>query len=164
MKFIIRPATTADLAAVLALNESEVPQVGRINLQNMQDFLDKAVYFRVACDTDNQVVAFLIGLDPATDYHSPNFQWFCRHRIKFAYVDRIAVAKSARRKGIAETLYEDFRMVAREWADCMCCEVNLLPENPASMAFHQRLGFVQVGTLESNGGAKKVAMLVKEFA
>jgi predicted GNAT superfamily acetyltransferase len=163
MKFIIRSAKTTDLEAVLALNESEVPQVGRINLQDTQNFLDKALYFRVVCDEAGQIVAFLIGLDPDTEYNSPNFQWFCSHRKKFAYVDRIAVAKSVRRNGIAETLYEDFEDVTREWAECMCCEVNIRPENPASMAFHERLGFAQVGSLESNDGAKKVAMLVKEF-
>ena len=163
MKFIIRSATNGDLAAVLALNESEVPQVGRISLKDLQNFLDKALYFRVVCDDAEQIVAFLIGLDPDTEYNSPNFQWFCSQRKNFAYVDRIAVARSARRNGIAETLYEDFEDVTREWAECLCCEVNIRPENPASMAFHQRLGFTQVGSLESNGGAKKVAMLVKEF-
>ena len=163
MKFIIRSATKEDLEAVLALNESEVPHVGRVNLVDMQSFLAKAVYFRVACDINDQVVAFLIGLDPDTDYSSPNYQWFCRHHERFAYVDRIAVAKSARRKGIAEVLYKDFQDISRDWADCMSCEVNLKPENPGSMAFHQRLGFIQVGSLESNGGAKKVAMLIKKF-
>ena len=161
MKYSIRNATGEDLETVLQLNESEVPHVGRVSLGNMQDFLAKAVYFRVACKADGQIMAFLIGLDPYTDYHSPNFLWFCDHYENFAYIDRIAVAATARRQGVAEALYADFSNATRDWSKHLCCEVNIRPENPVSMAFHQRLGFRQVDTLESNNGAKEVAFLLK---
>ena len=163
MEFLIRNATTSDLETVLTLNESVVPHVNSITLADMQDFLAKAVYFRLACDAADQVVAFLIGLDPDTKYHSPNFLWFCDHYENFAYVDRIAVAASAQRQGVAEALYGDFANVTRDWAQYICCEVNLRPQNPGSFAFHQRLDFVQVGTLESDNGAKKVALLLKKI-
>ena len=163
MEYLIRNATTSDLETVLTLNESVVPHVNSITLADMQDILLKAEYFRGACDGDDQVVAFLIGLNPETEYHSPNFLWFCDHYENFAYVDRIAVALSAQRQGVAEALYGDFAKVTLNWAQSMCCEVNLRPENPGSIAFHQRLGFVQVGTLESDNGAKKVALLLKKI-
>ena len=163
MKYTIRDATTTDLETVLALNESDVPHVGRIGMTDIQDFLVKAVYFRVACDGDDHAVAFLIGLDPETEYSSLNFQWFCNHYKGFAYVDRVAVAASARRQGIAEALYADFASKAAAWAQRLVCEVNLRPPNPGSMAFHQRLGFVQVGTLETHNGTKKVAFLLRKI-
>jgi predicted GNAT superfamily acetyltransferase len=37
------------------------------------------------------------------------------------------------------------------------------PADPGSMAFHERIGCSQAGTLETRGGAEKVAMLVKEI-
>jgi predicted GNAT superfamily acetyltransferase len=163
MKYAIRNATTADLVTVLVLNESVVPHVNSLDMTDMQDFLAKAVYFRVACDEEKQVLAFLIGLDPDTEYDSPNFRWFCDHYENFAYIDRIAVATSARRQGIAEALYEDFTAVALGWAQHLGCEVNLRPGNPGSLVFHSRLGFTQVGTQETNNGAKKVALLLKEI-
>jgi len=163
LKYSIRNATASDLENVLILNESVVPHVNSITLADMQDFLAKAAYFRVACDGDDQVVAFLIGLDPDTEYHSLNFLWFCGHYKNFAYVDRIAVAPVAQRQGVAEALYADFANVTRHWAQYMCCEVNIRPENPGSFAFHQRLGFVQVGSLESDDSTKKVALLLKEI-
>lgn len=161
MKYSIRNATGEDLETVLQLNESEVPHVGRVSLGDMRGFLAKAVYFRVACNADGQIMAFLIGLDPDTDYHSPNFLWFCDHYENFAYIDRIAVATAARRQGVAEALYTDFSDATCDWSEHLCCEVNIRPENPVSMAFHQRLGFRQVGTLESDNGAKEVAFLLK---
>jgi predicted GNAT superfamily acetyltransferase len=164
MRYSIRNATSTDLETVLALNESEVPHVGSITMTDMQDFLAKAVYFRVTCDETGDVVASLIGLDPDTEYDSLNFQWFCDHYEDFAYVDRIAVAPSARRQGVAEALYEDFASIALDWTQCLCCEVNLRPANQGSMAYHQRIGFNQVGSLETHGGSKKVAFLLKKIS
>jgi predicted GNAT superfamily acetyltransferase len=163
MIYAIRNATAADLTTVLALNESVVPHVNSLDMAGMQDFLVKAAYFRVACDEEKQVLAFLIGLAPGTEYDSPNFQWFCDRYEDFAYVDRIAVAASARRQGIAEALYEDFSAVALGWTQHLGCEVNLRPANPGSLAFHHRAGFTQVGTQETNNGTKKVALLLKEI-
>jgi predicted GNAT superfamily acetyltransferase len=163
MKYSIRNATPNDLETVLVLNESVVPHVSSISMADMQDFLAKAVYFRVACDGEGQVVAFLIGLDPNTEYDSPNYQWFCANYNQFAYVDRIAVAANAQRQGVAEALYQDFCNATDEWAQHLVCEVNLLPANPGSMTFHHRLGFNQVGTLETHNGTKKVAFLLKNI-
>jgi predicted GNAT superfamily acetyltransferase len=163
MKYTIRNATPNDLETVLVLNESVMPHVSSISIADMQDFLAKAVYFRVACDAEDQVVAFLIGLAPDTEYSSLNFRWFCDHYENFAYVDRIAVATSTRRQGVAEALHQDFSNATDEWAQHLVCEVNLLPANPGSMAFHHRLGFNQVGTLETHNGTKKVVFLLKNI-
>jgi predicted GNAT superfamily acetyltransferase len=163
MDYSIRDATPADLDAVLALNQSEVPHVGSVNLSALQAFLAKAVYFRVAVDDNDVILAFLVGLAPNTDYASLNYRWFSDRYDSFAYIDRIAVAPEVRRLGIAAAMYEDFAIAAAGWSPMLCCEVNLLPPNPGSMAFHQRIGFSQAGTLETVKGAKKVAMLVKEI-
>ena len=41
------------------------------------------------------------------------------------------------------------------------CEVNLEPPNPASLAFHARLGFRQVGEQVTKGGSVRVALLAR---
>lgn len=161
MDYEIRDARPADLEAVLALNQSEVPHVGGTTLKELQYFMQTARYFRVAVEDDGAIVAFLVGLAPGADYGSLNYRWFCDRYESFAYIDRVAVAGHARRRGIAGALYADFEHLSRPWAAMLCCEVNLVPPNPVSMAYHERAGFAQVGTLETPGGAKKVAMLVK---
>jgi len=163
MRISIRDIHVEDLDAVLALNQSEVPHVGSITLADMHYFLEKAVYFRVACDDQDNILAILIGLEAGADYASLNYRWFNDRYEKFAYIDRIAVAPHARRLGIAESMYEDFERQSATWAECLCCEVNLVPENPVSMAFHRRLGFEQAGTLETQNGAKKVALLMRKI-
>ena len=60
-------------------------------------------------------------------------------------------------------LYEDlFAQACRLGHSRIACEVNALPPNPTSDAFHAALGFVQVGTATIDGGAKIVRYLVRD--
>lgn len=89
---------------------------------------------------------FLIGMDQDADYHSPNFLWFKARFDRFAYVDRIVIAASAHGRGLGRALYE--RMFADAKAagfERIVAEVNAVPPNPTSLAFHERLGFIAVG-------------------
>lgn len=162
MATLIEDVSQDALAAILALNESEVPHVGRVDIERMYWFAENATYFRVAT-VDEQLAAFLIGLRPGTSYQSVNYRWFCDRYEDFAYVDRIAVAKSGRRLGLASSLYSDFAAAMPASVNAMTCEVNIRPPNESSMLFHTRLGFREVGTLSSEGGSKKVALLLKNI-
>jgi len=152
----------SDLKAVLALNQTEVPHVGSVNIDRLQWFAANAAYFRIAT-VENQLAAYLIGMRPGTSYQSLNYRWFCDRYDDFAYVDRIAVSPFARRYGLASRLYDDFARSVPESVDIMTCEVNLRPSNETSMRFHEKLGFRQVGSLASDDGEKEVAMLLKNL-
>ncbi len=78
-------------------------------------------------------------------------------------MDRVAVATSARRTGVATRLYDDFAAAMPSTVTVMTCEVNVRPANESSMEFHRRLGFDQVGSLASDSGTKEVAMLLKRL-
>jgi predicted GNAT superfamily acetyltransferase len=162
--FRIRDVAAGELADILALNEAAVPHVNSLDLQQMKELHDQAAWFRVAARKQgNRPCAFLIGLTPEAKYQSPNFLWFCRNYQSFAYIDRIAVAEDARRNGLATTLYEDFETAFSGTVPMLACEVNLRPSNTASMAFHRRRGFRQVGSQPLDDGSKEVAMLVKNL-
>lgn len=162
MPAIIRDVTASDLDAVLSLNQSEVPHVGSVDIDRMYWFADNASYFRVA-ETAAGVAGFLVGFRPGTSYRSPNYRWFCDRYDDFAYVDRVAIATFARRTGLASHFYDDFAAAMPASVGIMTCEVNVRPPNESSMTFHTRLGFRRVGTLESDDGAKAVALLSKEI-
>jgi predicted GNAT superfamily acetyltransferase len=161
-QLIIRDVQHSDLDAVLVLNQSEVPHVGSIDVDRVRWYKNNASYFRVAEDED-ELAAYLVGFRPGTGYDSPNYRWFCEHYDDFAYVDRVAVAASARRTGIASRLYDDFAAAMPSSVPVMTCEVNVRPANESSMEFHRRLGFEQVGSLKSDDGSKEVAMLLKRL-
>lgn len=162
MSQLIRKVMSSELDDLLALNESEVPHVGRIDIERMHWFANNADYFGVATQ-DEEIAGFLIGIWPGSAYQSPNYLWFQDRYDNFAYVDRVAVAESARGHGIASKLYADFAAKSPNNTETMTCEVNILPPNEGSMKFHSRLGFRKVGTLSSDDGNKKVALLLKDL-
>lgn len=151
----------SDFAEVLALNEESVPHVSSISGNELQWFSDNAVFLQIA-KIDDRFAGFLIGLRPGTGYVSPNYRWFCDNYEDFAYVDRVAVSKWARRQGVAESLYNAFASSQRG-APVMTCEVNIRPSNETSMLYHERMGFRQVGSQETNGGEKAVAFMEKKL-
>lgn len=162
MDVIIRDVDVQDLDAVLTLNQSEVPHVGSVDLQQMHWFAEHASYFRVAMK-DDRLGGFLVGLRPGTSYGSPNYRWFSDRYAEFAYVDRVAIAGFARRFGLASRLYDDFAAAMPDSVGIMTCEVNIQPPNESSLRFHRRLGFRQVGSQFTEGGDKEVAMLAREL-
>ena len=158
----IRAVSIHDLSALRYLNEAAVPNVNALALADLDWFRTHAPYFRVI-DGPAGPVAFLIALIAGLPYDSPNYRWFSRHRDRFAYIDRIVVAASARGQGLGQALYGDLEEFARPFATILACEVNLRPANPDSLRFHERFGFVEAGRQETEGGAKEVVLLEKRL-
>ena len=151
-----------DLDQVLRLNDDSVPHVSRIDSTQMEWFASNAQYFRVA-QQEGKLAGFLIGLRPGLPYASPNYRWFSENYSDFGYVDRVAVAATARRMGVASRLYQDFAEFLPREVKVMTCEVNIRPPNESSMRYHEQHGFVCVATQETEGGTKEVALLEKKL-
>ena len=134
------------LAAVLALNEAAEEETAPLDPARLAALLRTAAFAEALVDAGGEVLAFLIGFDHAADYDSPNFLWFRDRMDRFAYVDRVVVAEAARGRGLARALYAAYADHARAHAlERLVCEVNRVPPNPRSDAFHAALGFAEVG-------------------
>ena len=108
--------------------------------------------------------AMLIAFDQSAAYDSPNFIWHRDRFDRFLYVDRIAVAATHRRRGLAAQLYADLFAFAAARDDVrVVCEVNSDPPNPASDAFHAALGFELVGEAFLPDRGKTVRYLAREL-
>ena len=114
-----------------------------------------AVSFAATCT--NGAGALLIALDQDAEYRSVNFRWFQARRRRFVYVDRVVVSERFRGRGLATRLYRDlFERAGEAGHDRIVCEVNLDPPNPGSDAFHEKMGFVEVGRAELEPGGRTV--------
>jgi predicted GNAT superfamily acetyltransferase len=154
----VRDAVVSDHAAVLALNNSATPHVNALENTEFAWIVSHADYFRVAEDHSG-ILGFVIALKPGLEYWSLNYRWFMDRGGEFLYLDRVVVAAAARGAGVGRALYGDIdRFASGRWPR-ITLEVNLLPPNPGSLAFHERLGFVRVGIREEENGTKAVALM-----
>jgi predicted GNAT superfamily acetyltransferase len=145
----------ADDAAALALNNAHAVELSWLEAPRFAELIARAFFARRIGSA-----AFLLAFDQNADYDSPNFLWFRARYRRFVYVDRVVVSPEHRGRGYARQLYEDlFDQARRRGHDQIVCEVNTQPPNPASDAFHARLGFAEVGRAVLPGGAKTVRYL-----
>ncbi|MFN7684465.1 MAG: GNAT family N-acetyltransferase [Oligoflexia bacterium] len=153
----------ATLQALHALNQSEVPHVGDLDFETFEKLvLSVAQHVWVARSSASEILGFIVVMNEDAPYSSVNFQWFKARYDRFLYVDRLAVAKGARKQGVGRLMVERVIEQARfERRDFVTCEVNVVPPNPDSMAFHTTLGFLAIGEQDTEGGKKRVRLLGK---
>jgi uncharacterized protein len=156
---LVRPLERADWAAVIALNQDSVSELSDLDPQRLEFLLGRAHSAMVVEDA-GAVVAFALAIAPGTDYDSLNYRWFSERYERFLYLDRIAVERRLRRRGIGARLYDEMERAAAAFQR-MVCEVNLEPANEASLAFHRRHGYRELGRLRHP--EKLVVLMAKEL-
>lgn len=159
----IRPFAAGDKAWLHGLNQACLPKVNDLSEAALWALQEKAACAWVAeSATTQRPLGAMIALDPMADYDSPNFLWFRDHFASFIYIDRVMVEDAARNAGVGMALYRHLILncCGDGWA-ALTCEVNMTPPNPASLRFHEHLGFARVGEQDTDGGAKHVVLLRK---
>lgn len=154
----LRDAHAGDLPRIVALNDSEIPHVNALADAVWRGFVDGAARVRVADAEDGALAALLVALPPGRVYGSENYAWFQRRLADFLYVDRIIVASPWRGRGLGASLYRDVGALTRA---PIVCDINLRPSNDASLAFHGRLGFREIGVHSVYGDTKRVALMAR---
>jgi predicted GNAT superfamily acetyltransferase len=160
----VRDANREDFAAILRLNETSVAETSPLDLAGLTRLASMAAYFKVLANGD-RVDGFLLGLREDAPYENENFRWFGARFPRFLYIDRIVVDGERRGTGVGLALYADIEVSARQaGVDALTCEVNVVPENRASLAFHVHRGFVEIGRQSLRSRDKTVAMLVRRLS
>lgn len=156
----LRVMRDTDLDDVLRLNNDATPAVNELTAEQLAALRAMCDVALVATGNSGDVIAFLLSLAGGQEYLSENYQWFEARKTRHQYIDRIVVSSGARGTGVGRAMYESVFERARERsATEVTAEVNLHPANPRSMAFHERLGFRQLGEQETKNGAVRVALL-----
>lgn len=153
----LRAPTTSDLPALLALNNAHAAELGALSPEAFAHLVAMSFRTRMTEAAD----AFLVALEQGAPYDSPNYRRFSERFERFTYIDRVAVAASARKKGLGRALYEDLIAAAvAAGHDILACEVNFDPPNPVSDAFHAHFGFEEIGRARLPERGKAVRYLI----
>ncbi len=162
MEVVLREFTASDAATVLRLNADSVAVLSPMDGPRFQALAAMADLLQVA-DVAGQVVGFFMAFADGREYDSVNYRWFAARLKRFLYIDRVALDPPYRGAGIGTRFYRLAEQHARgaglAW---LVAEVDADPPNPVSLAFHDRLGFVEVGR-QAAGGGKVVSLRVKSL-
>ncbi|MEO1293443.1 MAG: GNAT family N-acetyltransferase [Pseudomonadota bacterium] len=156
-----RPAAASDLAALHAINEASVPGVGSTSAAELEAIWRECATAPVI-EINSAPAGFAFCLRERAAYQSPNYRWFEARYDAFLYVDRIAVASTARSLGLGAALYAAVFEAAEQAGLPVCAEVNTAPPNPGSLRFHKRLGFREVGEQVYVPGEKAVVYVMRD--
>ncbi len=158
---VLRNVTDADLNRILEINEANVPAVGTATLEHLAHLLAEgsiALVSELADDSADEVngdiAGFSIVFGPNANYDSINYQWFMEHHPTSMYLDRVAFDDRFHGRGLGTEMYAEVdRLIRRDHPDStgLSLEVNIDPPNEPSLAFHRKLGFVEVGRQMSKG-------------
>ncbi|MDG1551000.1 MAG: GNAT family N-acetyltransferase [Candidatus Poseidoniaceae archaeon] len=153
-----RHLSKEDVVFAWEINEQGLPGTGKVTVEEVSRLIEIS-NISLGVYEQEQLVGFVICLSPNVDYSSLNYAWFNEKFDNFLYVDRIAVSKDHRNKGVGSYIYQKLIEISQQKNVPITAEVNLEPPNPGSMRFHHRFDFVEVGTLHHN--EKSVTMLMR---
>ena len=145
MEFALREYTAGDAAAVLQLNAESVAVLSPMGADRLWLLAGMTRLHLVAVGPTG-IIGFMMAFADGSDYDSVNYRWFASRFKRFLYLDRMVVAVPFRGGGVGRAFHaaaEEYAVVAGlAW---IVGEIDLDPPNPESLAYHERLGFVEVG-------------------
>ena len=145
LKTLDLPIETTALNAMWLINQANIPEVGDIPTIEEFEALTAMSSHVIVVNEGKETAGFIILMREKEEYHSLNYKFFTANYDQFLYVDRVAIKDGFRRQGLGKMIYDEVFRLAAEIKTDVCCEVNTLPRNDASLAFHAEFGFQEVG-------------------
>ena len=145
LELLNSPIADSDLDQMFAINQENIPEVGDVkNLDRLKDLIEWSSHVIVV--RSYEIAGFIILMRENITYDSLNYEFFNGQDKAFLYVDRIAIKDGHRRQGLGRMIYEETIEIANQLNVMTCCEVNTVPRNDPSLAFHKSFEFREVGT------------------
>jgi len=148
MTGVLRPMTSVDRGAVLALNERNVELLSPLDEDRLAELVAVADCAAVI-DVEGAFAGFVITFAAGSAYDGANFAWFTERYDDFCYLDRVVIHEDFRRRGLGSAVYDELESTCGR--PLFALEVNLDPPNVASLAFHHARGYTEVGQRDSGG-------------
>lgn len=159
-QFIGPPYGEALFTKLLALNNAHAEELSYKTPEAFRELIDAASHVRAEVNG----LALLVAFSEGCTYDSPNFRWLKARYARFNYIDRVVVSDQARGQGLARQLYAELEELTRiDHRERLVCEINAVPPNAHSDAFHRALGFEPVGEQILEDRGKTVRYWAREF-
>lgn len=163
-RLITRRLEYSDSDAVLRINRGGRPGVSPLDAPEFERLIGLPGMHLKIIDPEGLLHAYALAFHGSAPYDGQEFLVFVDELAEpFVYIDQVAVHADLRRTGVASSLYQSIEAEARQSGmSALCCEVNMRPANPDSLAFHAALGFAPLKEMETDDG-RQVVLLVKRL-
>lgn len=160
----IRALALPDCEEVLRINFESLPGVARLDRIELIRLMAMPNDHPALEGSNGRLAGYILAFRGDAPYDGEEFLSFVKSSMgPFIYIDQVAVDTGMRRAGLASNLYKAMEALALSASISeLCCEVNLSPPNPVSLAFHQSRGFKQTGALATEDG-RRVALMKKRL-
>ncbi len=160
----VRALALSDCEQTLRINSEALPGVACLDIAEFERLLALPNHHFALDRPEGGLRGYLLAFGSDASYDGAEFLEFVETVPgSFIYIDQIAVRAEYRRTGVASDLYGALEKRARSSTIAyLCCEVNLSPANPESLAFHLNQGFNQTSTLETPDG-RMVTLMTKRL-
>ena len=148
---VIRPIQQHDLDTIVDLNQDALEGVGHLDYESAA-LLVKQSDQALVLDVDGDIAGFVITLPTGATYDSSRYDWFEDRLDDYVYLDRVVVAATHRRRGVASRLYDAVE-------SDLPVALEVYETNGPSLEFHRRRGYRKVGELHHAG--KRNLMMLK---
>lgn len=153
-----------DAEAVLRLNAAATPAVFALDASELARLMAISGLHLSVTGMDSALAGYALAFSHDQSYDGEEFLALRRIvEAPFLYIDQIVVTPDARAAGLGRMLYDALSVRASaRGVNVLCCEVNTSPPNPASLAFHTRMGFIRLDDMTTADG-RVVALLRKDL-
>ena len=109
-----KPLKEDQVNGMHSLNQENIPEVGDVSdLVDFQLLLDFSEH--ILCFKDKGVViGFVLCMREGQSYQSENYKYLTSRFSNFLYIDRIAIKKEYRRRGLGEKIYLELVSIAEK--------------------------------------------------
>lgn len=158
--FASPPFTEDVFGRLLQLNNGHAEELSYQTPEGFRELIAAASHVRAEATG----LALIVAFNETCIYGNPNFHWFKARFQRFSYIDRVVVSEEARGRGLARQLYAGLeRETLAQGRERLVCEINSVPPNRQSDAFHVTLGFAPVGEQHLADRGKTVRYWVKDL-
>ena len=160
---VLQDITEADYDRLVEINRAEIQHTSPMDRNRLQELVSYSCFAKAAV-ISGKIVAFVLAMRENAPYVNANYLWFSKRYSQFLYIDRIVVAREQSGMGLGSRMYREvFQFAATEHLPLVGCEINVIPPNPASHKFHEKLGFREVGRQWLADNSKQVSMQIVEI-
>jgi phosphinothricin acetyltransferase len=145
---IIRPATQADLPAILEIYNDAVTNTTAIWNWNIVDLANRQAWFEARAKQDYPIL--VAGAEGSASGYASYGDWRPFDGYRYTVEHSIYVAASARGQGIGATLLAALIARARQGGKHIMLG-GIEAGNEASLALHRRFGFLETGRMPEVG-------------